>query len=170
MPKIKQLETPETVNAKKLGEIMGIGERRVQILEKEKVFKKHGHGKYILAGAGKSYAEYIAKSEVGRREGGSVRQDVEFERARKLRLENDQLENFLIGTQLAISAIDKIMGVLQSELAGLPAQASDDVSVRRKVENGVERILESITGRFEQAGEALAAGRDPFEAGEEDDM
>lgn len=168
MAKNKTLELPDTVNAEMLGLIMGITARRVQMLEKESVFKKRGRGKYVLAGAGEAYAKYLSKSEVDRREGTPVRELVDIERARKLKLENDQLENTLLPTQLALSAVDLIMGVLQSELAGLPAQASDDVAVRHKVEDGCTRVLKSVSERFEKAGEAMEAGRDPFDTSEAD--
>jgi len=161
---------PETVNAKDLGRIIGIGERQVQLLVKKNIFQKVSHGKYRLAGAGKTYADYIAKSEVDRRDSGTSIDDLRFEQARKLRLENEQTEGTLISTELAIAAIDKILGVVQSELASLPAQASDDVVVRHKVEHGVERILTAIAGRSTKAGKALEEGRDPFEASAEDDL
>lgn len=161
---------PETVNVSQLAEIMDLTDRRVQILAKANVFQKVAHGKYALKGAGRAYADYIAKSEVDRRDGGTSRDDLLFEQARKLRLENEQTEGALISTDLAIAAIDKILGVVQSELAGLPAQASDDVVVRRKVEDGVERILTAITERSVNAGQALEEGRDPFEAGTSDDL
>lgn len=161
---------PETVSSTQMAEIMDLGVRQVQILANENVFQKVSHGKYRLKGAGKSYAKYLSKSEVDRQNGGTSMDDLRFEQARKLRLENEQTEGALISTDLAIAAIDKILGVVQSELAGLPAQASDDVVVRRKVEDGIERILTAITGRSTKAGKALEEGRDPFEASAEDDL
>lgn len=161
---------PETVNAETLGLIFGLTPRRVQMLEKESVFKKKGRGKYVLAGAGADYAKYLAKSEIDRRTFGSVREELDAERLRKVRLENDQNENLLIPLDVARAGVDRMLGVLQSELAGVPVAATDDVAQRRRIEDGINRVLQSIAERFRKVGSAMAAGRDPSDAGEADDM
>lgn len=157
----------EEISVKMLARIFEISERRVQQLAELGVFEKVRHGRYKLDGAGRAYADYLVKSEIERRfDDSSAKEQVEIERARKLKLENDTRENILIETPIAIAAIDLIVGQLRTDLAGVPARASEDVAIRRRVEDAINDVLEALADRFAKAGAALRAGRDPLEADE----
>lgn len=158
----------ETVTAKDLGWLLGIGVRRVQQLGKAGVFQKAKRGQYVLEGAVQAYTKYIVESETGRQEKGTNRDSFEFERARNLKLRNDRAELNLVDMKLAVATVDFIIGELRADLAGLPARISDDLGVRRELENGIDQVLGQLAGRFEEGGKALCEGRNPFETDGED--
>lgn len=154
----------ETVTAKELGWLIGIGPRRVQQLGKIEVFQKAKRGQYFLEGAVQAYTKHLVESETGKVDKGKSRDSFEFERARNLKLRNDKAELTLVDMKLAVATVDFIIGELRADLSGLPARISDDLGVRRELENGIDQVLGQLAGRYEEAGEALCEGRNPFEA------
>ena len=160
----------EEISVTFLAETLGIGERWVQSLTKDGVLVKNGHGRYDLAASVQAYIKFKIESEVARATPAetSPGERVKTERARKLKLENDERELQLVAMPDAIAALDVIVGPLKADLAGGPARATDDVAMRRKIENAIEPVLSGLADRFVEAGEALRTGRDPYSSDEED--
>lgn len=161
----------ETVSVKVLANVLGITERWVQQLEKQGILEKVGRGRYNLAAAVQGYIAFKIESEVARAVPAetSPGELVKVERARKLRLENDERELRLVQTPDAVAALDAIVGPLMADLAGVPARATDDVALRRNVEDAIGSVLHGLADRFEKAGADLLAGRDPLSSADEDD-
>ena len=161
----------DEISVKFLAEVLGVGERWVQQLEKQGVIKKSGHGRYDLAASVQAYIKFKVESEVARvtPEETSPGERVKAERARKLKLENDEREHRLVATPDAIAALDAIVGPLTAGLAGVPARLSDDVAERRRIEHEIDAVLRGLADRFKKASGDLRAGRDPLSADEEDD-
>ena len=161
----------EEISVKKLAAILGIGERWVQQLERQGVLKKAGHGRYHLAESVQSYIAFKVKSEVARAvpEETDAGERVKAERARKLRLENDEKELLLVQTPDAVAALDAIVGPLRADLAGVPARVTSDVVLRRQIEDAIDSVLRGFADRSAKAGADLRAGRDPLAADDEDD-
>lgn len=161
----------ETVSVRDLAKVLGVTERWVQQLEKQGVLVKVRRGQYNLAAAVQSYIAFKVESEVARAvpEETSPGERVKAERARKLKLENDEKELRLVQTPDAIAALDAIVGPLMTDLAGVPARVTDDVAMRRQIEDAIESVRRRLADRFEKAGADLLAGRDPLSADEEDD-
>lgn len=161
----------EEISVKLLAEILGIGERWVQQLEKQGVLIKSGHGRYDLAASVQAYIAFKVASEVARAAPmeSNAGERVKSERARKLKLENDEKELRLVQTPDAVAALDAIVGPLKADLSGVPARVTDDVAERRRIEDAIDVVLSGLSDRFKQAGAALRTGRDPLSSGEEDD-
>ena len=122
---------------------------------------KSGRGEYELGSSVQGHIRYIREMELG--SGVSSRAAYLAERARKLKLDNDEKENLLISTELAVSAVDYIVGELRTNLAAVPAKVSDDVVARRHVESVIDDVLNAVADRFQRAGELLRQGRNPFD-------
>jgi len=124
---------------------------------------KLGHGKWDLVRSFQGYLRFTRDTQVKAiAEATPERADYDFERARKLKLENDTSEHLLIETPDAIATVDYIVGELITELAGIPARVSEDVAVRRRVEHEIDQVRNALAARFAKAAAALEAGRDPF--------
>jgi translation elongation factor EF-Tu-like GTPase len=161
----------EEIGTENLAKILGLTAQRVGQLTNSGALTKLRHGRYNLADAVQSYITYKLKTESDRlaRVDTTPDQAVKIERARKLRLENDERERTLVDTGNAIMAIDVIVGPLQADLAGVPASVTDDVALRRQIEHAIHSALSGFSDRLEKAGAALRAGRDPDAADGEDD-
>ncbi len=162
---------PVTVSARELAAILSdkpFTDRWLRELADKGYLVRAGRARYELAASVRGYIRFIRETEVATvNRKSDARAEFEAERARKLKLENDERENMLIGTPLAISAVDYIVGTLRTDLAAVPARASEDVATRRRVENAIDDVLDGLAGRFEKAADALAQGLDPIEADEE---
>ncbi|HRD76830.1 MAG TPA: hypothetical protein PK264_12995 [Hyphomicrobiaceae bacterium] len=161
----------EEISVKRLAEVIGVGERWLQQLETQGVIAKTRHGRYLLAESVQAYIKFKVDSEVARVTPSETNagERVKEERARKLKLENDEKELRLVQTPDAVAALDAIVGPLVADLAGVPAKVTSDVAERRRIEDAIDTVLRGLADRFAKAGSDLRAGRDPLAADDEDD-
>ena len=158
----------QLVSSLQLGQVLGLTERRVQQLEAESLFRNVGKGRSKRYRLDEAVQALLAKSEIDAKRivetASTSREMFEAERARKLKLENDQNEAMLLETPTALSAIDMIFGEVRTALAGISARYSEDVAERRRLDDVIDQTLADLSDRLGKAGAALAAGRDPFAA------
>lgn len=159
-----EVSKPERVPAAKLAAILATPpytDRWLRELADKGYLVKSGRAEYELAASVQGYIRYIRETEMGATV--SSRAAYDAERARKLKLDNDRKENLLISTELVIDAVDHVFGMMRTDLAGIPAKASDDVATRRRVENAIDDVLNGMADRFGKAAAALGEGRNPFD-------
>ncbi len=169
---VEAIKVADEVSVAELGKVLGIGEHWLQQLEGRGVLRKSARGRYPLAASVQAYTQFKVESEVARSipEETSPGERVKAERARKLKLENDERELLLVAMPDALATLDVIVGSLKSDLAGVPARVTDDVAWRRRIEDGIESVLRDFADRARKAGDALAQGRDPYSAVEATDV
>jgi phage terminase Nu1 subunit (DNA packaging protein) len=169
--RLETAERDDEVSIAKLGDVLGVGERWVQQLEAQGVLRKSARGRYPLAASVQAYTKFKVDSEVARAnpEETTPGERVKAERARKLKLENDERELHLVAMPSAVTALDVIVGPLKSGLAGVPARVTDDIALRRRIEDAIESVLWDLADRARKASVALRQGRDPYSAVEADD-
>lgn len=161
----------DEISTENLGRVLGLTPQRIGQLTQTGVLSKLGHGRYSLPAAVQAYVAYKVENESRRAAGDSSNPGdaVKMERARKLRLENDEREHALVDTSDAIAALDAIVGLLRADLAGVPARVTDDVPLRRQIEHAIDAVLGGLADRFRQVSADLRAGRDPDAADSEDE-
>lgn len=175
-------EIPHEIRADALALLLGLTTRWLGKLREQGVLKSRNHGHYLFADSIRSWGDHreAAGYERARKEfsgGASFSDDapvsagerVKFERARKLQMENDATALITVGTPDAISVVDWIVGRMRTRISGIPSKTSEDVATRRRLENAIDAELHALSSDLEKAGRALAAGKDPNEALEEDD-
>ena len=167
-PARRATDDPNIVSAARLSAIFGVTDRWLRDLADRGVIAKVGHGKYRLADSVQGYIRFIRESEAKAAADTPTKSDYDFERARKVKLENDEKERKLTDTDLAIAAVDLIVGMLRTDLAGVPSRISEDVAMRRRAEDAIDTVLSGLTRRLAKARDALRQGRDPGEADETD--
>lgn len=59
----------------------------------------------------------------------------------------------------AVAVVDDIAGVLRSDLSALPARVTNDVALRRKIEDGIDEAFDVASRRAGQRAAGLRAGR-----------
>jgi len=153
------------ISASDLGDLFGLTPRRVQQLANQGVFVKIKHGIYDRNQSAIRYVDYKIKSEIERRtESNDSADEVMKERARQLRLKNDTAENLLVETDHAMGAVEVVVGMVRTALAGVPARVSDDVGVRGLIDDAIDSVLEDLSRKFEKASSALQEGSSPIKA------
>lgn len=167
------VEAPASISAAELGAILAsppFGDRWLRELADKGYLVKVGRARYDLAKSVQGYIRFVRETEVTAAVSASTsREAFEAERARKLKLENDQRQAMLVETPDALAAIDHIFGQVRTALAGLPARITEDVAERRRIENAIDATLADLSGRLDEAGAALREGRDALAAGGEVD-
>ena len=101
-------------------------------------------------------------------EPGAEGSEYEFERTRKLKLANDETERKLIPERLVLDVLDFIFGPALVEWTSFPYQMTDDVALRRRMEDEIDAMRQRQADRMAKAIADLKNGLDPF-AGETDD-
>lgn len=159
------------VGADDLAALLGITPRWLQKLEKKGIISKAKRGRYPLPQSVQAYIKFKIESALSRMQPEETNpgERVKAERARKLKLENDEKEHRLVTTSDAISALDHIVGQLKADLAGVPARVSDDVPTRRRVEDALDTVLGGLADRFRKTSRDLQTGGDPLSSDGEDD-
>jgi hypothetical protein len=157
---------------------IGIGPERVRQFATEGVFHRTAKGQYPLQPNVLAYIEWL-KNEQRRANRGEAREEVERERARKLKNENDETERLLMRTEDAIAAVSAIFGIVKADFASAASQIGHAVAeklgpsafgvARRAAENAIDQVLAGISERLQKAADDMDEGRDPLGLADDDD-
>ena len=161
------------VTQRALAKALGVSDRRVRQLAADKILPPPRGGLHDLALCKERFRVYRSSTRAngtpGQRprrgdggEGGEGAGDLEVERTRKLRLENDETERLLIRIEDAIAAIDAIVGQIPADLAAVAPRVTDDNALRRRIEDEIDHALNALARRFAKAAAALEKGHDPL--------
>lgn len=155
---------PGTIAVGVAAKLIMVSERRVQQLAAQGWIKKP----YTIVSVVQGYIRFLQDEErKASRTAGE--EEIRRERARKLKLGNDETERLSVRTDDAVAAIDAVVGLIKAELAGVAVRVAADVALRRKIEDGIDQVLAGLAGRCEKACADLCAGRDALAAGAADD-
>ncbi|MBN6823994.1 hypothetical protein JRF84_31000 [Methylobacterium organophilum] len=167
------------VTQRALAKALGVSDRRVRQLAADKILPPPRGGLHDLALCKERFRAYRSSTRPngtpaqrprrGEGEGGEGGGDLEAERTRKLRLENDETERLLIRIEDAIAAIDAIVGQIPADLAAVAPRVTDDIALRRRIEDEIDHALNGLARRFAKATAALEKGHDPLGQEAEDD-
>lgn len=158
---------PETVSTAEFARLVGLTPRRIQQVVSTGELPSAGYGKIKLAEGVKAYVKWRVENEMKGRIADAS--DLDAERTRKLRLENDETERQLLRMDDAMAALDAIVGQVPADLAAVPARVTDDITIRRKIEDEIDIALNGLSKRFFRAGADMEAGRDALGADAPDD-
>lgn len=158
----KEITVPE------LADVFGITPRRVDQLTVEGAFKKSGRGRYVLGHAAQAYVEYL-KEEGRKAKASTTDEELRGERARKLRLENDQTEAMLLPADAVFNVLDEVVASVRVGFSGLPARVTRDIPLREIIETEVNSVLAAVSDLLENRAALLAGGKDAEAAAEDAD-
>jgi phage terminase Nu1 subunit (DNA packaging protein) len=137
-----------------LGEILGITPRWVRQLTTDGAIKRNAGGKYPLTQAVQGYLVWLKASQE-RVPASDAKEAVLFERARSLRLQNDEREHRLIQTEEAVAALDELVGIFSTELSGFPARLTRNMEDRRQIAEHVDAIRNRAADKLAQRAAEL---------------
>ena len=123
-------------------------------LTTDNVIKSTGRGKYPFAASVQAYVAWV-KAAQPRAPASDAKEAVLHERARSLRLQNDEREHRLVDTEEVIAVLDEIVGTYRTELDGLPARLTRDLVDRKHLAEVVDAISNRVCDKFEQRAAEL---------------
>jgi hypothetical protein len=147
-------QPPDVIKPGVAARLLRLSERRVQDLARLGWIARP----YTVAGVVQGYLRFL-KDEQRRANRVAVDGQVQRERARKFKLANDVLDGSLVEVEDVVATLDDISGQVKAGLAAIVA-ATDDVALRRRLEDGICEVIAGIARRSERAVSDLAAGRD----------
>lgn len=142
--------------------------RWVQMLAKEQGIAKDGRGRYAIADLLRGLvAHYEQVLENGSRSTAAA--DATQARADEIRQRMAIKDRTLIPLDEALQAMEIVVGTVNSELTGLPARATRDMAIRRKIEDEVNGTKGRIAASLRKGSAAARSGRGLDGADTEDD-
>jgi len=138
-------------------ELLGLTEARLRALEGEGWIKRIGKNQWPLVAIMQGYLRFLRAD--GRRTNKSAAESrVRDARAREIEIRTAEHMRRLIQIDEALATVDTVCGAVRTELAGLPARITRDLTLRGKIEMELNGSLSRIADRFEQEGDALRKG------------
>lgn len=148
--------------------LIGKSETHVLTLVREGLLKRAGRGQYRPAEVAQAALKY-RESDDRRSSQTEERKRLDAAKARGEELRAAQQEHRLVEMEDVEAVFTDILGTYRSELSGVPAASTRDLSVRSKIEKHLNGAIDRCRSRFEEASEALRAGREVSLGGEEAD-
>jgi hypothetical protein len=144
-------------------DIIGVGTAARLLMSKESRIYQLTRANWIkrpftVAGVVAGYLKFLS-DEARHASRKDVNGTVQRERARKFKIGNDLNESLLVEVGDAVAMLDRIQAMMKAGLAAIPL-ATDDVTLRQKLEDGIDDVLAGIVRRSQQAVADLVAGRD----------
>ena len=131
--------------------LLNMSPRHLNRLAREGWFEKNAAGKYVAMDIVHDYARFRddREKQMTRLAGDNRVRDA---RARDIEIRTAEREKVLIRTGACFEIIDEVVGMLRSELDGLPARLTRDQKERRKPEDEIEGVLPRTAERIEKQG------------------
>lgn len=156
---------PEYVGTTDLSKLLGVTRQTITARKNDGVLKETSPGKYRLDESLQAYLKYVSRGRMTEKS-ASARSQVDIERARKLKLENEHAEKHLLDVDDVREVFGGTLIVLRQHISALPARLSpmlvgvDEVSrVNEIIEKETRLALENCYHGL--TDQAIAGGYDP---------
>lgn len=154
------------MTAEMAGRLLMKSSERIRQLAREGWIPRHGTGantRYALVDVVQGYIRFRDDADRRATKTASATR-ISDARAREIELRTAIREGHLIDLDEAVEAVEDLVGLLRSELSGLPARCTRDLQVRRTIETARNDILDRIADLATQKAIAMAARRNADEA------
>ena len=141
--------------------------RIVQLVD-EGALPRNKDGSFDLDACRIAYIRYL-RSEDRRGAKSATASRVQEARAKEIELRTEREEGRLWDADAEETAVADILGAYRSELSGVPAASTRDLTVRGEIEKQLNDAIDRCSARFANATASLRAGREVSLEGEEAD-
>lgn len=141
---------------------LDISQPRVAQFVGEGVFKPLPSRKLDLDTCRLAYIRWL-RDETRRSTQSAAATRVQDARAKEIELRTAREEGRLWDAEETSAVIQDILGTYRSELEGVAAGSTRDLSIRAAIQQQIDDAMDRCRARFERAERDLAAGRDPLE-------
>ena len=170
MPRRKQrtVSRKSAVGARKgataaaCGQHLTLSRQRVSQMADEGTLPRNGDGSFDLDACRNEYIAFL-RSEDRRGAKSAAVSRVQDARAREIEIRTAREEGRLVPMESVSAAIIDILGTYRSELNGVAAASTRDLTLRAEVQRHLDGAIDRCRERFERADRKLAKGADPLE-------
>jgi hypothetical protein len=158
-----QAQKPNTITTEQAARLLMISGERVRQLSKQVWITKVERDRYLLVDVVQGYIRF--RNDEDRRafkSGAEAR--VRDARAEEISLRVGQRGGQLIEHAEHIAILDELCGFVRTELVGLPARLTRDMTERRKIEQAVHELLTRLAARAEAMAHVGSASGDAVAA------
>jgi hypothetical protein len=147
----------QAITTADVSQLLVLTEARLRALEIDGWIKRIGPNQWPLVATMQGYLGFLRAD--GRRTSKSAAESrVRDARAREIEIRIAERMRRLIQIDDALETVDAVCGAVRTELAGLPARITRDLSLRNKIEQEANESLSRIADRFEQEANTLRKG------------
>ena len=152
MTRNRQHQTPKPASLSELARHLLLTREEVRRLVAEQIITRRGDGDFDLDESRGRYLRFLRDRRANRSEAEAA-----LQRAKALEIEMRVSERAhqLIEMDEAYAALDDIVGGIVSELSGLPAAATRDLTMRRHLESLIHDIRQRAADRLGKQVESL---------------
>lgn len=128
--------------------------RRLQQLVKEGFIPKPSRGRYSLIGVVHGRIDALQEAS---RSGTALAAEnrIRDARAKEIEIRTAKLANKLCDTEEALASMSAIVGMVRTEMSGVPARVTRDLNVRRQIEDAIRSGLNRVADRLRREASAL---------------
>lgn len=152
-----------TVATAEAAALLMLTPRRVQQLAAEGHVPRGERGRYPLKGLVHGYLRFL-QEEARRTQRGSEESELRRLRLKQLERRMAREDRLVVLLAECEACVDEVIGMLRSDLDGLPARATRDLDLRRKIEAAIDGILGDASRRLAKAAGRLGPGGVPAQA------
>lgn len=149
----------ETIGLERLATLLMLSKERVRQLVKDGHIPKGQRNTYSIIKAVQGYIAFL-KDEERRTSKAQAESGLKASRQAEIDMRIAERRRDLIETKEADLIMQKLVGVINTEMNGFAARVTRDVPLRREIEKNLDEAFERIDG-------ALAAGRRSLATGED---
>lgn len=151
-------EAPNIITLDVAARLLEIGPERIRQLMRDGYIPRDKPGRVSLVGAVQGYCRFL-KELASKQTKTAADSEVRQERAREIRLRNDERTRKLVSVEEAVAAQDYLVGVVSEALGGIPARVTRDLDLRRKIEAEINAAKTQIATGLGASADAVAAGK-----------
>ncbi len=160
--------TGGTIDVQQAARLLMLDPRRIQQLAAEGYIERAAQGRYRTVSVVQGYIRFL-KDSIARSQQNVAENRVRDARAREIELRNAKADHALIDYAEAEGVLDEVAGLLKSEFDGFGARMTRDMTMRRKIEAGIDDIFARAAARITETLASLRATGEVVEADDEDD-
>ena len=148
--------------------LLMLSEERVRQLVKLEIIPKEAKGVYSPVKVVQGYIKFL-KDEERRNSKSATVTRMQEAKAQEIEMRVAESQRRLVPVEDASAAIDLIMAKVRAEIAGIPARATRDLELRRRLEAEVHGTLNRIAEAIVASAEFIETGGDlPSGSGSDD--
>jgi hypothetical protein len=147
------VEVPGTV----LADWCGVSPKRIDQLLAEGVVRREGKGRYKLKENVVSVFRWLRSDQ---RRSARSQADAEWrrQRAREIELRVAERERRLVPVDDAFEVVDVTIGLMRSEIGGVPARITRDLALRRQIDGVLNDVLTRVGAKLAAEADRLRKG------------